>query len=142
MNLNRIDRFDILELIPQRAPFVMITELMDVREQSATSSFRILENNIFVKDGQFQESGLIENIAQTAAAMSGYKAKISGKAAEIGFLGSVKNLRIYYLPAVDTNLTTEVRLENQVLNVNLLKGFIRQEDKLVAECEMKIFLID
>lgn len=142
MNLNRIDRFDILELIPQRAPFVMITELMDVREQSATSSFRILENNIFVKDGQFQESGLIENIAQTAAAMSGYKAKISGKAAEIGFLGSVKNLRIYYLPAVDTNLTTEVRLENQVLNVNLLKGLIRQEDKLVAECEMKIFLID
>lgn len=142
MNLNRIDRFDILELIPQRAPFVMITELMNVREQSATSSFRILENNIFVKDGQFQESGLIENIAQTAAAMSGYKAKISGKAAEIGFLGSVKNLRIYYLPAVDTNLTTEVRLENQVLNVNLLKGLIRQEDKLVAECEMKIFLID
>jgi len=140
--LNRIDRFDILELIPQRAPFVMITELMDVREQSATSSFRILEDNIFVKDGQFQESGLIENIAQTAAAMSGYKAKISGKAAEIGFLGGVKNLRIYYLPDVDTNLATEVRLENQVLNVNLLKGFIRQEDKLVAECEMKVFLID
>jgi predicted hotdog family 3-hydroxylacyl-ACP dehydratase len=142
MNLNRIDRFDILELIPQRAPFVMITELIDVREQSATSSFRILEDNIFVKDGQFQESGLIENIAQTAAAMSGYKAKISGSAAEIGFLGGVKNLRIYYLPDVDTNLTTEVRLENQVMNVNLLKGFIRQEDKLVAECEMKVFLID
>jgi predicted hotdog family 3-hydroxylacyl-ACP dehydratase len=142
MNLNRIDRFDILELIPQRAPFVMITELMDVREQSATSSFRILEDNIFVKDGQFQESGLIENIAQTAAAMSGYKAKKSGKAAEIGFLGGVKNLRIYYLPAVDTNLATEVTLENQVMNVNLLKGFIRQEDKLVAECEMKVFLID
>jgi predicted hotdog family 3-hydroxylacyl-ACP dehydratase len=142
MNLNRIDRFDILELIPQRAPFVMITELMDVREQSATSSFRILEDNIFVKDGQFQESGLIENIAQTAAAMSGYKAKKSGKAAEIGFLGGVKNLRIYYLPAVDTNLATEVTLEYQVMNVNLLKGFIRQEDKLVAECEMKVFLID
>ena len=142
MNLNRIDRFDILELIPHRAPFVMITELMEVREQSATSSFRILEDNIFVKDGQFQESGLIENIAQTAAAMSGYKAKKSGSAAEIGFLGGVKNLRIYYLPDVDTNLTTEVRLENQVLNVNLIKGLIRQEDRLVAECEMKVFLID
>ena len=142
MNLNRIDRFDILELIPQRAPFVMIAELMDVREQSATSSFRILEDNIFVKDGQFQESGLIENIAQTAAAMSGYKAKISGSAAEIGFLGGVKNLRINYLPDVDTNLITEVILENQVLNVNLIKGLIRQEDKLVAECEMKVFLID
>ncbi len=140
--MNRIDRFDILELIPQRAPFVMITELMDVREQSATSSFRIPEDNIFVKDGQFQESGLIENIAQTAAAMSGYKAKISGSAAEIGFLGGVKNLHVYYLPAVDTNLTTEVILENQVLNVNLIKGLIRQEDKLVAECEMKVFLID
>ena len=142
MNLNRIDRFDILELIPQRAPFVMITELMEVREQSATSSFRILEDNIFVKDGQFQESGLIENIAQTAAAMSGYKAKKSGSAAEIGFLGGVKNLRIYYLPDVDTNLITEVILENQVLNVNLIKGLIRQEDRLVAECEMKVFLID
>ena len=83
-----------------------------------------------------------ENIAQTAAAMSGYKAKKSGSAAEIGFLGGVKNLRIYYLPDVDTNLITEVILENQVLNVNLIKGVIRQGDKLVAECEMKVFLID
>jgi predicted hotdog family 3-hydroxylacyl-ACP dehydratase len=142
MNLNKIEGFDILELIPQRAPFVMITKLVDVREQSATSSFRILEDNIFVYNGQFQESGLIENIAQTAAAMSGYMAKVSGKVAEKGFLGGVKNLRVYYLPDVDTNLATEVTLENQVMNVNLIKGVIRQGDKLVAECEMKVFLID
>ena len=140
--MNEIEHFDILELIPQRAPFVMITKLMDVMEQSATSSFRILEDNLFVKDGKFQESGLIENIAQTAAAMSGYKAKVSGRDAEIGFLGGIKNLQVYYLPSVNTNLFTEVLLENQVMNVNLIKGLIRQEDKLVAECEMKVFLID
>jgi predicted hotdog family 3-hydroxylacyl-ACP dehydratase len=142
MNLNRIDHLDILELIPQKAPFVMVDMLTDVKEYSATSSFKILEDNLFIKDGRFQESGLIENIAQTAAAMSGYRTKLSGKAVEIGFLGAVKNLQVYYLPDVDTSLSTEVTLENQVMNVNLIKGLIRQGDKLVAECEMKVFLID
>ena len=131
---------DIQELIPQKAPFVMVHKLLDVKEQSATSSFTIRKDNLFIKEGIFQESGLIENIAQTAAAMSGYHAKRSGKAAETGFLGAVKNLLIYQLPGVDSRLTTEVTLVHQVLNVNLVSGSIRQGDSLVAECEMKVFL--
>ena len=140
MNLNRIEHLDISELIPQKAPFVMLDNLVDVQDNSATSSFKILEDNLFIKDGRFQESGLIENMAQTAAAMSGYKNKLSGKDAEIGFLGAIKNLLVYKLPEVNTSLITEVTLENQVMNVDLIKGLIRQGDKLVAECEMKVFL--
>ena len=140
MKLRRIDHLDIGELIPQKAPFKMVDKLTDVEEHSATSSFKILKDNLFLNDGYFQESGLIENIAQTAAAMSGYNTKLSGKAAEIGFLGAVKNLLVYKLPEVDSCLTTEVTLEHQVMNVNLIKGLIRQGDTLVAECEMKVFL--
>ena len=140
--MNRTDHLDIEELIPQKAPFMMVDSLIDVNEHSATSSFKILKDNLFIKDGRFQECGLIENIAQTAAAMSGYHTKLSGKAAEIGFLGAVKNLLIHKLPEVDSSLTTEVTLENQVLNVNLIKGVIRQGDTTVAECEMKVFLDD
>ena len=138
--MNKVDHPDIVELIPQKAPFVMVDKLLDVKEDSVTSSFKILKDNLLIKDGKFQESGLIENIAQTAAAMSGYHRKLSGKAAETGFLGAVKNLLVYKLPEVDSCLTTEVTLEHRVMDVNLIKGHIRQGDTLVAECEMKVFL--
>lgn len=140
MNQNKPERHDISELIPQKAPFVMVDKLIDIEKHSATSSFKILKDNLFIKDGRFQECGLIENIAQTAAAMSGYNNRLSGKAAEIGFLGAVKNLQIYKLPDVDSCLTTVVTLKNQVMNVNLIKGLIRQGNSLIAECEMKVFL--
>ena len=137
---NRVDHPDITELIPQKAPFVMVDKLLDVKEDSARSSFKILKDNLFISDGKFQESGLIENIAQTAAAMNGYNTTLSGKTAKTGFLGAVKNLLVYKLPEVGSCLTTEVTLEHQVLDVDLIKGLIRQGDTLVAECEMKVFL--
>ncbi len=58
---------DALELIPQRTPFVFVDRLTFIDEHTSHGSFKIPEENIFVKSGVFTTSGMVESMAQTAA---------------------------------------------------------------------------
>lgn len=131
---------NILKYIPQRAPFVMVSELVSASEEEALTRLYISSNNIFSSEGYFQESGIIENIAQTAAVMSGYDAVENKGSVKRGYIGSVNNLTIYKLPKVGNCIETSIRVEAKVMNVNIIKGVVKQFGDVVAECEMKIFL--
>lgn len=61
------DKDFVESLIPQRSPFVMVHELSEYSENHLISGFEIQENNLFVQEGQFQASGLIEHQAQSVA---------------------------------------------------------------------------
>jgi predicted hotdog family 3-hydroxylacyl-ACP dehydratase len=130
---------DITPLIPQKHPFVMVGKLLLVDEVLTRSSFVIEPGNVFVKDGFFQEAGLMENIAQTAALRAGYLALTENKPVANGYIGSVRNFEIFQLPQINDELLTEVRIENRVFNVTILTGKIWLNTTLIASCEMKVF---
>jgi len=48
------------ELIPQKAPFVMVDELLQFTQENLRSRFKISASNLFVENNQFVESGIIE----------------------------------------------------------------------------------
>jgi predicted hotdog family 3-hydroxylacyl-ACP dehydratase len=129
---------DITALIPQKQPFVMVSKLLYANETITRSSFIIHPDNVFVKDGFFQEAGLMENIAQTAALGEGYKADKENKAIKSGYIASVKNFEVIKLPQVNDELITEVHLQDQVFNIIVLHGKIWLKDILIASCEMKV----
>lgn len=131
---------DILSLIPQAEPFVMIDQLLQADETTTRTSFRIVEGNVFVEDGHFKEPGLLENIAQTAAAGAGLRAQQENRPVATGFIGAIKNFEIYDLPAIGNEIITEVSIKNQVFNVTIIEGKIWNGEKLIAMCEMKLFI--
>ena len=137
MNLSEIK---IINLIPQREPFVMVDHLVKVDENSTQSEFEIKLGNILTVGNYFTEAGMIENIAQTAAARSGYESIIEKKQVQLGYIGSIKNLEISILPSVGDKIFTEVKTINQIFNVNIIKGSVFLNDKIIASCEMKIFI--
>lgn len=134
------ESIDIIELLPQRPPMVMVDKMIACDNNHITTQLTIREENLFSFQGHFQESGLIENIAQTAAALSGYQAKLNDKNVKLGFIGSVRNLEIISLPAVGSQIETSVEVTGQVMNVDMIKGEIRQNNQVIAQCEMRIFL--
>jgi predicted hotdog family 3-hydroxylacyl-ACP dehydratase len=140
--LIRPEHIDILELIPQRPPFVMVDRLLSAGDRSVTSCLLISEDNIFVASGLFHESGLIENIAQTAAAMNGYHARIRGEMTGIGYLAGIRELKIMALPGVHKELKTTVTEEHNVLNTSIIRGQVHEGKRLIATCEMKVFMED
>jgi predicted hotdog family 3-hydroxylacyl-ACP dehydratase len=131
---------NITELLPQRKPMIMVSNLLKCEEKLYITSFKIKEDNIFVKDGLMRESGLIENIAQSAAAGAGYSCMISNKKVPIGYIGAIKNLEIRSLPEVNSEITTHVIIEYEVMNATLIKGIVYYKEIPIAECDMKIFL--
>lgn len=131
---------NISSLIPQKPPFVMIDQLLHSDEMVTRSSFRITPDNVFTINGQFTEAGLMENMAQTAAARAGYMASLENKSVEVGYIGSVKNLEIFSLPQTNDSIQTEIKIEDQVFNISMISGRVWCNDKLIAQCEMNIFM--
>lgn len=138
--MTNFEELDIIELLPQRPPMVMVDKIVSCENNHITTQLTIREENVFSFQGNFQESGLIENIAQTAAALSGYQAKKNNEKVKLGFIGSVKNLEISSLPDVGSMIETSVEVIGQVMNVDMIKGEIRQNNQILAQCEMRIFL--
>jgi predicted hotdog family 3-hydroxylacyl-ACP dehydratase len=130
---------DILPLIPQRSPFVMIDALTACDEQGASTSFTVRPDNLFVQDNRLREPALVENIAQTAAARMGYICRTENKPVPVGFIGAVQNLVVKVLPATGDVLHTTITIKNQVFNATVISGEVKAGDKTLATCEMKIF---
>ncbi|MGZ5135495.1 MAG: 3-hydroxyacyl-ACP dehydratase [Flavitalea sp.] len=135
-----VSKEHIQPLIPQRKPFVMIDALLHSDERVARTTFQVRQENIFVVDGLFREAGLLENIAQTAAARVGYIVQKEKRPAPMGYIGAVKNFEVFDLPRVNEELETEIMITNQIFDITVITGMVTCNEKLIARCEMKIFI--
>lgn len=135
-----IQEDDIINYIPQRPPMVMIGGLLAVEEQATRTGLQIAADNIFVENGRFTAPGLMENIAQTAAARVGYIARQENTPVPVGFIGAVKDLEVFELPPAGAFIETETIIAHQVFNATMVTGRVLFEGRVMAQCEMKIFI--
>lgn len=131
---------DVLQFIPQRAPIVMVDTLYSCDEKGAKSGFTIEAGNMFCENDRLSESGIMENIAQTAAMQVGYLCKMNNVPVPIGFIGAVKNLEILSLPKTNSKIFTTIQIENEVFGITLISGKVVCNEELIASAEMKIVI--
>lgn len=137
-----VTRESITDYIPHRAPFVMVDSLISATEARFETEFVIDLQNLLVQNGHFQESGLIENIAQTCAISFGYLGSREGGEARIGFIGAISKLEVYELPPVGSTIQTIVIPMHQLGNIYLVKGESFREGRILLGCEMKIVVTE
>lgn len=118
----------------------MIDEIVQADEQQTITTFRIPADHLFVSGGYFTEPGLIENMAQTAAAGTGYTAAQHNATPPVGFIGQIKQLEVLELPKTGDLITTTTKNVQQVMNAFIVAGTIYCGDTLIARAEYKIFL--
>jgi predicted hotdog family 3-hydroxylacyl-ACP dehydratase len=91
-----IRSIDVHTVLPQQEPFVMIDTMTHFEMMTSTTETEIREANIFVDDGRFSASGMMENIAQTCAARVGFYNKyILKKEVQVGFIGAIRNYVVH-----------------------------------------------
>ncbi len=130
----------ILGLIPQRPPIVMVDSFFGIEENCSYSGLTVTSDNIFCEAGKLQEPGIIEHIAQSAAARIGFIYTRQGEKVPLGFIGSVDKLKIYDLPEVRMKLFTEITVVQEVFDITLVSAQVKAGEELIAECRMKIFI--
>ena len=130
---------DIHELLPQQEPFVMIGSLVHFDKTLTITETEVRQDNIFVDQGNFSASGLMENIAQTCAARIGFVNKyILKKGIQLGFIGAVRNFEVLELPKVGDVITTRVEVKEEVFGMTLADAIITCGEKVLVTSEMKI----
>jgi predicted hotdog family 3-hydroxylacyl-ACP dehydratase len=128
------------ELIPQRAPIVMLDAFFEGDDTNAVTGLTVQPDNLFCTDERLAEPGLIEHIAQSASALAGYSAYRRQQPAPTGYIGEVKKFRIFRLPEVGEQLRTTLHILSEALNVSLLAAETKSGDETIASCQMKIFI--
>jgi predicted hotdog family 3-hydroxylacyl-ACP dehydratase len=126
--------------IPQREPFVMVDKLIYADEKIARTSLYIREGNIFAAEGLFSTAGMVEAMAQTAAAGTGYLCEQSHKPVPVGFIGAVQQLEVFDWPRVGEEIGMETTLQTLLLQVSLVSATVKAKDRLLASCNLKIFI--
>ena len=132
----------VFDLLPQKPPMVMVDKLFACTDQKAVTGFTIEHGNLLVKDDHFSESGLIENMAQSAALMTGWLASTEQKGEQkiqIGVIGAVKDLQVFFLPMAGSEIVTVIEVLYKVGNASIVNGKVSSGDRVSATCELKIF---
>lgn len=130
----------ITDYIPQRAPMVMIDQIISCVEKHIETSFEVKPDNQFLLGDRLSESGMLENIAQTAAAKVGYECLEKDVPVPLGFIGAISKVNIADYAKVGQTITTQVEVTREVLNVTIVNGKCLLDGKELANCEMKIIL--
>lgn len=128
-------------LIPQRFPFVMVSSLTEYSDSHLVSGFEIKEENLFVRDGIFQASGLVEHQAQSVALHTGYKFYLLGKEAPTGYIGGIKTFEAMALPKTGDRLKSEITILNEMMGVTLVDVVTMLNDEVIARSQMKTVIM-
>jgi len=134
-----LEKIPVLDLIPQRSPMVLVSRVVACTKGQIETEFDVVADHIFV-NGLLSESGMLENIAQTAAAMMGLEARQKGKEVPLGFIGGINKVKLYSFAGESSTILTKVEVLQEVFNIILIRGKCFNRNELLLECEMKIVI--
>jgi len=152
---------NVLDLLPHRPPLIMIDQLTHYDEKSARTVFTVRDDHLFCIDGRMEEAGLVENMAQTCAARTGFKQRLangwdetvcapdcggesmySPEKIKIGLIVMIETMEISRCPVVGEQLETAMVIEEEFFSTTFVRSEVKIGDETIATCRMKLFLTD
>jgi len=152
------EEVNVLDLLPQRPPFIMIDKLTHFDVSSAKTVFTVRADNLFCRDGVMEEAGLVENIAQTCAARTGFKQYLKNNGfsfpesdsvqnsvnekIKIGVIAMIDDLEMKRCPFVGETLETTMVIEEEFFLTTFVRSEVQIGGESIAVCRMKLILTD
>lgn len=141
---------DIKHYLPHRTPMLMVDMITAMDDENVLTFFEIKPDNIFLNDGVFIESGLIENAAQTCSAIVAKDYYVDGdnhdkpNVSVIGFISALKTLRIHALPKAGSTIFTNATLASKFITESYtlctMNCTTTCEDQTLLEGEINLFI--
>jgi len=118
----------------------MVDEFIYKDETSCHSTLTISSDNIFLDERNHMiAEGILEHIAQTAAAYIGYRRKLCNENVNFGYIGDIKRCSICGpIPTAGQELETDVRIVSQVENITMISAETRVNGQIIVNCRMKL----
>lgn len=135
-------KISIKQIIPQRPPFLMVDRVVRCNESDALLEFFVTSDNVLVEDGGLSAPGIIENIAQSCAALIGCGCLLRNEPIVLGYIGEVRNAKISKRPQCNHTINTYVHVIEEAFNVFLAEVKVMEEDEIIATTCIKVAKTD
>jgi predicted hotdog family 3-hydroxylacyl-ACP dehydratase len=144
------DPVNIKKYLPHRAPMLMVDMILEMDDEQVKTFFEIKTDNIFLENGFFTESGLVENMAQTCSSVvakdffidKNYNDKENVNV--VGFISGIKALKIHALPQAGNVIDTKALLVSKFItdsySLCTMKCQTFRADELLLEGEITLFI--
>ncbi|HDH05442.1 MAG TPA: radical SAM protein [Nitrospirae bacterium] len=127
-------------LVPHKPPMLIVDELTEVSERSSVSELRIPEDSILIEDdGKIGDVFYLEMVAQSVAALNGFKNMKNGESSIKGFLLGIKNLEILGGASAGDKLRVRTCEVAKLDEFGIVKGEVFKGDDLIARGEIKVW---
>nr|WP_315140749.1 ABC transporter permease [uncultured Flavobacterium sp.] len=140
----------IKKFLPHRAPMLMVDMILEMDDEKVETIFEIREDNIFLENGFFTESGLVENMAQTCSAVVAKNYFINENDIDksginvVGFISGIKTLQIHSLPQVNNVVVTKALLVSKFITESYslctMKCKASRAEELLLEGEITLYI--
>jgi len=128
------------ELIPQKGPMRLIDELVRVGERSGEASVTVSDDMPFVRgNGALDEIALFEMMAQSIAALNGFKRWGGSGSSSQGYLVGARNFEILEPARAGDTLHVSFHKEARFGNFGILEGTVSRNGAVLARGEIKIW---
>lgn len=127
-----------VDLIPHKAPAIMVDTLVAWDELKARSRFRILPDNVYAKKEAFQLAGLIEHIAQTVALKMAVENQ--DKAPAVGYLTGISSMELSGKIKTGETIETTIEILKNMGSFIKTRSVSNIGKRRIAETEMSFFV--
>ena len=125
------------DILLQQEPFRFVDRMLCYQDRECTCAYTVGES-LLCENGHLSAEGLIENMAQSAAARAGYMCKyILHIPTRIGMIGDVKHLKISRLPSIGETLLTDVRVIEDVFGITMMEVGVHAGNEQIASAIIK-----
>jgi radical SAM protein with 4Fe4S-binding SPASM domain len=128
------------EIIPQKPPMRIIDSLDKLAERSASCSVLIKKDMPFINDdGSVDNVAYLEMIAQSIAALNGFRNMNESESSPEGYLLGAKNLSILGKAEAGESLSIAVFKYARYGGFGIVKGIVSNNNGIIARGEIKVW---
>ena len=128
------------KLIPQRAPVMMVGALLSYSDEGAETSYVVDDDSWYCVNGHIDEQGIMEHVAQSAAAWGGYAGYLRGEEPKLGYVEEFSKFEILSMPGAGKEIRTRIHSLGTAAGVTLMESETVCGEDVVARGRLKIFI--
>jgi len=148
MDSNRLNKKEIIALLPHREPMLLINELYDIKKLSSATAVVDVKKDSFFVQGHFPENPvmpgvlIVESFGQAAAALTAYGLDKSTYENKLVFLMGVEKARFRNPVIPDCKLILKIEAVRSHGRVWKYKGEAFVDDKKMADAIWSATIVD
>jgi len=128
-------------LIPHRRPVRLIEQVLEVHAQGGRAGALIREGTLFANpDGALDRTAYLELMAQTFAALKGWRDRQHGQSPQVGYLVGATGVVCTGTAIIGDQLITTIQETGTFGAFKLVQGHVYVRDQLLASGQLRLWL--